>query len=213
MTLEQAGSFAVAAGILTLLPGSDTLLVLRNTLVHGRSAGLVVTIGICSGLFVHATVSALGMSAILRHAPHGFLVLQAAGALYLGFLGLRSLRWAARPPHDAPTLAGDGPVPGEIPGRAKFVEGFLCNVLNPKTMVFYLALLPQFVAPTDPVWATSLQLAGIHGVEGVAWLWFLVFALARVRAALLDPRTLRLLEAVSGTLLVGFGIRLALARI
>lgn len=213
MTLEQAASFAVAAGILTLLPGSDTLLVLRNTLVHGRAAGVVVTLGICSGLAVHATVSALGMSAVLRHAPRGFLVLQVLGALYLGYLGLRSLRWAARPPSGAPSLALAASGASTPSRRSTFVEGFFANVLNPKTMVFYMALLPQFVAPTDPVWTTSMQLAAIHAVEGVAWLWFLVFAVARVRSALLDPRVLRWFEAASGLLLVGFGIRLAVARI
>lgn len=211
MTLEQAGSFAVAAGILTLLPGSDTLLVLRNALLHGRATGMVVTVGICSGLFVHATVSALGIAAVVRHVPHGFLVLQALGAAYLGVLGLRSLRWAAHPP-SAADPDGPAPVPG-APGRAKFVEGFLANVLNPKAMVFYMALLPQFVAPTDPVWTTSMGLAAIHCVEGIAWLGFLVAAMERARPVLSDRRVLRILEGTGGALLVGFAARLALARI
>lgn len=211
MTTQQAASFAIAAGILTVLPGSDTILVLRNTLLHGRATGLVTTLGICSGLFVHATASALGMSVIIGHVPHGFAVLQALGAAYLGYLGVRSLRSAYR-----------SPVPGglAIPtlekgqsGRAKFLEGFLANVLNPKAMIFYIALLPQFLANTDPVWATSFQLTFIHFAEGLAWLGFLVVALDRVRRYLLHPRTLRVMEAVSGLLLVGFCLRLAFARI
>lgn len=210
MTLEQAGSFAVAAGILTLLPGSDTFLVLRNTLRHGRSSGLLTTFGICSGLFVHATVSAFGVSAIVRHAPQGFVVLQVVGSLYLGYLGFRSLKWAWRPDPLPSTDAGG--VSSEST-RAKLLEGFLANVLNPKTMVFYMAFLPQFLRPTDPVWTTSLWLACIHWVEGILWLGFLVAALETVRPVLMALRTQRLLEAFGGILLVGFCLRLAMARI
>jgi threonine/homoserine/homoserine lactone efflux protein len=211
MTIHQAASFAIAAGILTLLPGSDTLLVLRNTLLHGRTTGLVVTAGICSGLFVHASASALGMSAIVRLVPHGFVVLQALGAAYLGFLGLRSLSVAFRGSAGDPSEASSRAV--QRRGGAKFLEGFLANVLNPKAMVFYIALLPQFLAPTDPVWSTSLQLTCIHIAEGLAWLGFLAVALDRVRPFLLHPRTLRAMEAVSGILLVGFCLRLAFVRI
>jgi len=211
MTIHQAASFAIASGILTLLPGSDTLLVLRNTLLHGRTTGLVVTAGICCGLFVHASASALGTTAIVRLLPHGFAILQALGAAYLGFLGVRSLVAAFHGPvADAPDVASRA---AGRRGRAKFLEGFLANVLNPKAMIFYIAFLPQFLAPADPVWGTSLQLAGIHFVEGIAWLGFLVVALDRVRPLLLHPRTLRSMEAASGILLVGFCLRLAFARI
>lgn len=210
MTIHQAASFAIAAGILTLLPGSDTLLVLRNTLLHGRTAGLVVTAGICSGLFVHASASALGMSAVVRLVPHGFAILQGLGAVYLGVLGVRSLAFAVRGP--AADASETSLREGGGRGGAKFLEGFLANVLNPKAMIFYIAFLPQFLAPTDPVWSTSLQLAGIHFVEGVAWLGFLVVALDRVRPFLLHPRTLRAMEAAGGILLVGFCLRLAFVR-
>lgn len=212
MTLEQATAFAAAAAVLTVLPGPDTLLVMRSTLHGGIPAGWKTTTGICSGLFVHATVSALGMSAILTHAPHGFQVLQALGALYLGYLGLRSLRAAWSP---APLLEIDPAGAGGLPSSTVrlLVEGFLSNVLNPKTMVFYLAFLPQFLRPSDPVWTSSLLLAGIHWAEGMVWLGVLVHALSGVRRWLLHPATLRILDTTSGVLLVGFAIRLAVSRI
>lgn len=210
MNLEQVTAFAAAAAVLTVLPGTDTLLVMRNTLRGGVAAGWKTTIGICPGLFVHATVSALGMSAILRHFPRGFEVLQVAGALYLAYLGARSLheaRWQVV----APDLAVGGASPTR--GTAGLLaEGFLCNVLNPKTMVFYIAFLPQFLRAGDPVWTSSLLLAGIHWVEGMLWLGFLVHALSRVRRWLLHPTTVRVLEAASGLLLLGFAARLAIAR-
>lgn len=212
MTLEQATAFAAAAAVLTVLPGPDTLLVMRSTLRGGISSGWTVTVGICSGLFVHATVSALGMSAILTHAPHGFQILQALGALYLGVLGLRSLRTAWSPaPLSEIDAAGRTAGPSGM-GRL-LLEGFLSNVLNPKTMIFYLAFLPQFLHPEDPVWTSSLLLALIHWTEGMLWLGVLIHALARVRRWLLHPTTLRVLETLSGLLLVGFAVRLAVARL
>jgi len=212
MNLEQVTAFAAAAAVLTVIPGTDTLLVMRNTLRGGIAAGWKTTIGICPGLFVHATVSALGMSAILRHFPRGFEVLQVAGALYLGYLGLRSLRAAWSPVVAAPDLAvREGSATRGTAGL--LAEGFLCNVLNPKTMVFYIAFLPQFLRSGDPVWTSSLLLAGVHWVEGMLWLGFLVHALSRVRRWLLHPTTLRLLELASGVLLVGFALRLAIARL
>ncbi len=212
MTLEQATAFAAAAAVLTVLPGPDTLLVMRNTLHGGIPAGWKTTFGICSGLFVHATVSALGMSAILTHAPHGFQILQALGALYLGALGLRSLRTAWFPPASTdldPSQGGAGP---SGTGRL-LLEGFLSNVLNPKTMIFYLAFLPQFLRPEDPVWTSSLLLALIHWTEGMLWLGVLIHTLSSVRRWLLHPTTVRVLEALSGLLLVGFAVRLAVARL
>jgi len=210
MTVEQALSFAAAAAVLTVLPGSDTLLVVRHTMRGGPAAGFLVSIGICLGLFVHATVSAIGMSAFLHHVPHGFQLLQGLGAAYLSFLGLRSLLAAWK---QTPVAAIEDSGLPTISVPLRLVEGFLANVLNPKAMIFYIALLPQFLRPDDPVWVTSLLFAGIHWVEGMLWLGFLVLALDRVRPWLLSPRTQRILEAVSGTLLLGFGIRLAISRL
>lgn len=212
MNLDQVTAFAAAAAVLTVLPGPDTLLVMRNTLTGGIAAGWKTTIGICSGLFVHATVSALGMSAILRHAPHGFEILQGMGALYLGALGLRSLR-SAWFPAPAAELDPAGARVSPASTGTLLLEGFLCNVVNPKTMVFYLAFLPQFLRPVDPVWTSSLILAGIHWTEGMVWLGVLIHALSSVRRWLLHPTTIRVLETLSGLLLVGFAVRLAVSRI
>lgn len=211
MTIEQALAFSAAAAVLTLLPGPDTFLVLRNTVRHGRRAGLLTTLGICPGVFVHATVSALGMAAVLRHAPWGWGLLQALGAAYLTLLGVRSLRDAYRlHRHPEGVELRDAVA---MPVARRLLEGFLSNILNPKTMVFYMAFLPQFLRPDDPVWSTSLLLTSLHWLEGMLWLGFLVLALGRVRVWLLRPSTLAGLELLSGLLLVGFGARLALAHL
>lgn len=93
-----------------------------------------------------------------------------------------------------------------------FLEGFLSNVLNPKVAVFYLAFLPQFIGPTDPVLTKSLLLAGIHYAEGIVWLVTLSIVLDRTRRVFLKSAVRRWLDGLCGLVLVGLGARLALER-
>jgi RhtB (resistance to homoserine/threonine) family protein len=198
-------AFTGIAALVTITPGSDTMLVLRSALVRGRRAGLLTVLGICAGLFIHATLSALGLSVVLVRSARAFELVKLAGAAYLGFLGLQSLLSAAR--------ARPAPEPTEeIGGRRAFVEGLLNNVLNPKVAIFYLAFLPQFIGPTDPVLAKSILLAAIHFTEGVIWLSFLTIFVARLRGVLASPGVHRALEGVSGLVFIGFGVKLATAR-
>src|SRR5215470_3367690 len=166
---SQVVAFTFVAAILTLTPGADTMLVVRNVLRGGRHNGIVTTCGICAGLFVHATLSALGVSVILMHSAPAFHLVKYAGACYLVWLGSQSLRSAMRGVRP-PTGPGSRVTLDPIARQHCFLEGFLSNVLNPKVAVFYLAFLPQFIGPTDPVLQKSLLLTGIHYVEGLLWL-------------------------------------------
>ena len=213
MTGSQAASFALAAGILTLLPGPDSLLILRTTLVQGRRDASLTAIGICAGLFVHASVSALGIAALLAHSARAFAFFQTLGALYLGFLGIRSLRTAFGPELPVIDIAARSCEATSGRPTRLLLAGFLCNVLNPKAMLFYAALLPQFLRPTDPVFVTSLLLTSIHWCEGMVWLGVLIVSLDRIRHHLLNPRTLRILEGSTGALLCGIALRMGVERI
>ena len=188
-------SFLLAITLLSITPGVDTLLVIRNTARGGVRDGILTSLAICCGLFVHATVSALGISLILLQSAWAFSALKLAGAAYLVWLGLQSLRSAR-------------PVGLWQPIR----EGLLSNVLNPKTVVFYMAFLPQFIAPGDPALLKSLWLASVHFV--IANLWQIGIALMVGRAGhWLAKRWLsRTLDAVTGSVLVLFGVKLALAQ-
>jgi len=201
----------VVAAMLTLTPGPDTMLVVRNALRGGRHDGIVTTCGICAGLFVHATLSALGVSVILMHSATAFHLVKYAGACYLVWLGSQSLRSAVRgvdPPTDPmPRVTTD-----TIARQRCFLEGFLSNVLNPKVAVFYLAFLPQFIGPTDPVLQKSLLLTGIHYVEGMLWLVAVSMVVDQTRRFFLQSTVRRWLDGVCGALFVGFGVRLALDR-
>jgi threonine/homoserine/homoserine lactone efflux protein len=160
---------------------------------------------------VHATFSALGVSMLLFQSATAFHVVKLAGAGYLAWLGIQSAVEAVSgmPP---PAEAAHNRAPGMVSSQRCFVEGFLSNVLNPKVAVFYLAFLPQFIGPTDPVVQKSLPLAGIHYVEGVLWLVAVSIAVEHTRRFFLHSTVRRWLDCVCGTLLVGLGIRLALER-
>jgi RhtB (resistance to homoserine/threonine) family protein len=203
---HQLVAFAVVATIVTVIPGADMALIARSVLTRGRRAGYITSLGICTGLWVHAVASALGLSAILMASSALFSAVKLAGALYLIALGATSLR-SALSGRGAPLTTA--PMATARDARRAFVQGFLSNLLNPKVALFYLTLLPQFVRPGDPVLARSLLLAAVHVVIGLVWLVIYTYFLGRLGAALQRPRVRRAMEGVTGTALIGLGARLA----
>lgn len=201
-------SFLIAITLLSISPGVDTLLVIRNTARGGVRDGVATSIAICCGLFVHATVSALGISLILLQSAWAFNALKLAGAGYLIWLGIASLM-AARRGTTLPVksvLSEASPVPFWQPIK----EGLLSNVLNPKTVVFYMAFLPQFIAPTDPALLKSLWLASVHFVIANIWQISVVLMVGGASRWLASARFAQTLNTATGVVLVLFGLRLAL---
>ena len=207
----QVIAFTVAAAVLTVAPGSDNMLVIRNVLRGGRRDGMVTAFGICAGLFVHATLSACGVSMLLMHSITAFQLVKLAGACYLMWLGVQSLCSVVRRPPPSPVVE-EVARPRGITTPQCLLEGFLSNVLNPKAAVFYLAFLPQFIGPTEPVLTTSLLLASIHYIEAILWFVLLSILLDHLRRFLLKSTVRRWLDGLCGAVLVGFGARLALER-
>ncbi len=201
-------AFAVVAALLTITPGIDTALVIRNTLQDGRRVGLQTSMGICCGLIVWGLLSALGVTAVLTASRVAFDVLRLAGAAYLVYLGVRTLLHARRG-DDEVVIAGGG----VRSGRAAFRTGLLNNLLNPKVGVFYLTLLPQFVPAGAPVLGVSVLLASVHFAEGLLWLSLLTLAVHRASRLLRRASVRRTLERVTGLVLLGFGARVALERV
>lgn len=202
---SQVVAFVVVAAALTVTPGADTLLVVKNTLRGGRGAGWATMSGILSGCLIHATLSAVGLSVILLRSATAFHFVKLLGAGYLVWIGIRTLRGGG-------ATVEPQAIRAVVPFGASFREGFVTNILNPKVAVFYLAFLPQFIRPGDPVLAKSLLLAGLHNLMGFLWLGGLAFAVARGRRWLRRPRIRTGISRVSGAMLVGLGVRLALER-
>ena len=206
MTLDGSIlAFTGIAALLTILPGADMALVAKVTLLDGRRAAFFTSLGICAGLPVHASASALGLSLILATSAEAFTVVKFVAAAYLAYLGIRTLRDSFRAAADQVVAAGR-----TRSGRAAFLQGWLSNVLNPKVALFYLTFLPQFISPGDNVLAKSLLLAAIHGLLGLVWLPLYAYAIDRVGAVVRGAR--RWLERLSGAALIGLGVRLALER-
>lgn len=208
----QLWAFLLVATLLAVTPGADTLLVARNVLGRGRTAGLATIAGIAAGCFVHAVLSSVGVSLILVRSAEAFHALKWGGAAYLIILGAQSIRGWWRVDAVAPAVpAADRDRRGSRRVRS-FLEGLLTNVLNPKVGLFYLAFLPQFVRPGDPVFGRSLLLGGLHVGIGVVWLSLLSLSLVRIRP-LVESRLWRArLEGASGAVLIALGIRLAAER-
>ncbi|MEH6648756.1 MAG: LysE family translocator [Motiliproteus sp.] len=198
--------FLVAITALTLTPGVDTLLVMRNAARGGHRDGLLTSLGICSGLFIHAAISAAGLSVILLGSAELFMLLKLAGAGYLIWLGVQSLHSAlARsvPHFEEPAMACS------VGAVTSLREGLLSNVLNPKPIIFYMAFLPQFIDPGYPALPQAMLMASIHFTIGMLWQGTLVVMVGRARLWLQRPQVSRVMDSVTGVLLVGFGVKLA----
>ncbi|MBW0149190.1 LysE family translocator [Marinobacter arenosus] len=208
MFTELFWAYLVAITLLTITPGVDTLLVMRNTGRGGLRDGCVTSVGICSGLFIHATLSALGISILLVETAWAFSALKWAGACYLVWLGIASLRqaWAreGRRPVEQPEV-----IRRRVATAVSFREGLLSNVLNPKTALFYMALLPQFVDPAGNAFQQSLVLASVHFLLAMLWQCGLAFVVVRFRGLGASARVKRALNAATGGFFVAMGAKLA----
>lgn len=202
-------AFLIAITILTLTPGLDTALVIRNSSRGGFQDGAMTSLGICLGLFVHATFSAIGISALLAQSAELFNMVKMIGAAYLIYLGLSSLKALFFNTDSSLTVAKVKPLRSE--NRLKSLrEGFLSNVLNPKTAVFYLAFLPQFINPEGSAFLQSTLMASIHFVIAMIWQCGLAGALTKAKTLLQSARFMHWMEATTGMVLVGLGVKLIL---
>jgi threonine/homoserine/homoserine lactone efflux protein len=204
-------AFALASTLLILAPGPDSLLVLRNTLRHGRRAGWVTATGTMSGLLAWAVAAAFGLSALLQVSHLGYDAVRLAGACYLLWLGVSSL-WPARGPQADPAAECAGPArpaPGAAGWRRVYLNGLLSNLLNPKIGVFFIAFLPGFIPAGSPAPLFPLALGLWFIAETGAWLATLAWMAARGAGWLRRSTVQRWLERVTGVALIGFGLRLA----
>ncbi|QFT61797.1 LysE family translocator [Roseivivax sp. THAF30] len=188
--------------MVVLIPGVDQLMVLRNTLAKGRVAGLATAIGIGTASSVQALLASLGIGAVIVASQPVFEAIRWLGVAYLLWMGFSSLRSAVRGTYEDETdTAARGPLLG-------FRDGVLCNITNPKMLVFYLALLPQFVGATGPV-VQWVLFAMMVPLLGTLFLIALTLLIDFARRILLKRIVRRTIDGTTGLLLVAFGLRLA----
>jgi threonine/homoserine/homoserine lactone efflux protein len=201
----QLGPFLLVAVVVVITPGVDMAVVTRNALRDGRRAAVLTALGINLGILFWAIAAALGLAAVVAASATAFAAIKLAGAIYLVYLGLLTLRRAGRKKARAA-----GP-PVEANGRAAFRQGLVSNLLNPKIAVFFTSLLPQFAGAHGAA-AELLLLGLLFNALGVVWLTAYALVAARGRSVLGRPAVERALERVSGIVLIGLGARLALER-
>lgn len=207
-------AFSIAAALLTITPGLDTALVLRTAAVEGARRAMLAGAGICCGLFAWALAVSVGLGALLAVSRLAYDVLRIVGACYLVYLGGKIFLRKSTALVDAPPERTDESKNRNSGASAPrwFVRGFLTNILNPKVGVFYVTFLPQFIPAGVGVAAFSLLLASIHVVEGILWFILLISATNLFSNWLRRPAVAKMIDRVTGTVLVGFGVALALEK-
>ncbi len=205
----QLFPFMVLAVLITVAPGPDMALGLRNSLRGGSSAMWWTGLGCCSGLLVHATASVIGLSALLTASAVAYTAVKIAGAVYLVWLGATTLwkSWRDRAePNEVAELTAT--VSG-ITRRSAFRQGMISNLLNPKIAIMFLTLLPQFVSPGEPRVATTAALALSFLAVGLAWWRLTSLLVGGFRRFLTRQRVRVVLERLTGTVMVALGLRVA----
>jgi threonine/homoserine/homoserine lactone efflux protein len=194
-------AFVPVAALLTITPGAATAMVVRSAVRGGQRRALLTTIGNSIGVLTWAAFAAVGVAAIVAASAEAFTAIKLVGAVVLLILGVQSLRGKRA----AETAAAP-------PGGAPLRDGFLTSIANPKLAVFFAALFPQFVPDGASVLGSALLMAAMIVAFDLVWYSTLAYLVARARRAFVEGPWLARAERVTGAVLVGLGVRLALER-
>ena len=193
-------AFIIVAATMVASPGPDSILILRNTLASGRLPGGMTVAGVQLGIGIHMLLSVLGLSALLHYFPAAFRLLAAAGALYLFYLGYLSIAKGGIVPANATAV---------ITSRRAFFQGMLCNLLNPKVIILFTALMPAFVDfdAGNEIRQIAI-LASVLLAINIPFQLFLVLIAARISTLLASPHTARTIQWGLGSVLILFALML-----
>jgi threonine/homoserine/homoserine lactone efflux protein len=217
--IDQLLLFLPGSILITVVPGADMALIMRQVFVGGTALAQRTIFGNLTGLVVHATALAVGLSALLVASAEAYTVVKLAGAAYLIFLGLQSLlsAWRARK-CTAPASGAVGDATASLGAarartvpsmRTAYFQGVISTVLNPKPALLFLTFLPQFVDTARPVLPQIMFLAGVHIVIGLVWLTIYAHLVHRAHRTLTRSDVKRWLEGATGVVLIALGLRVA----
>jgi threonine/homoserine/homoserine lactone efflux protein len=204
-------AFLGVSAVVIITPGPDTAVTVRNTLLGGRFAGILTALGISTGQAIWALATSFGVVALLVASEVLFQAVKYAGAAYLIWLGVHALVAAWRG-------TGDGAAAGVRSGAARlrpsraFLQGLVSDLGNPKMAVFFASLLPQFATSGEGLFAALMSLGLVFSLMTFVWLVVYAFVIAKAGEVLRRPAIRRWIEAVTGTLLVALGLRIAAER-
>lgn len=201
-------AFLGVSFVILATPGPDTAITIRNALLGGRAGGVFTALGIAGGQTIWALATSAGIVALLVASEPLFLAVKYAGAAYLIYLGVKALQEAMRPSHPTETTAISRPA-RRLTAASAFRQGLISDLGNPKMAVFFASLLPQFVPPGGESFAALLGLGAVFAVMTFVWLTLYATVVAKAGDFLRRPSIRRVIEGVTGVVLIGLGIRIA----
>ncbi|MDH2424039.1 LysE family translocator [Sphaerisporangium sp. TRM90804] len=207
VSLTQVVVFAGLVQVAAMSPGPDFAVVVRRSAVGGRGNGMAAALGVTLGVVLWVVAAAVGVAALLAASAVAFTVVKVVGAAYLLFLGVKALRSSARATEASAVTVEHG---GDTTMWAAFREGLLCNVLNPKAALFFVALIPHFLSGQAGAGDITL-LAAVAAALTITWFSIVATLVSAFRRFFARPRVRRAVDAVTGTALVALGVRLATA--
>lgn len=196
--------YLIAISILTITPGLDTTLIIRTATLEGKTKAFQAALGINLGCIVWGVIVACGLGALLMTSDLAFNALKWIGAIYLTWLGLNLL---LKPRSQLASLNNSA-----VTTQNWFMKGFWGNLLNPKVGIFYISFLPQFIphSASPVIWTMSLVM--IHVVIGLIWSIFLIAAMQSISAYLKQPKFIRYMDRITGSIFILFALKLALSK-
>lgn len=196
--------YLIAISVLTITPGLDTTLIIRTATLEGKTKAFQAALGINLGCIVWGVIVACGLGALLMTSDLAFNALKWIGAIYLTWLGLNLL---LKPRSQLASLNNSA-----VTTQNWFMKGFWGNLLNPKVGIFYISFLPQFIpqSASPVIWTMSLVM--IHVVIGLIWSIFLIAAMQSISAYLKQPKFIRYMDRITGSIFILFALKLALSK-
>jgi RhtB (resistance to homoserine/threonine) family protein len=202
--MENFYLFIIMSVMLIILPGPDTAIVTKNTLAGGSANGMKTLSGTICALLIHTLAAVAGLSAIIVKSAFLFSIFKYAGAAYLVYLGIKSILALKNQ-----AISEEHPQTNKYKNKSYFKQGFLTNILNPKVAVFFLTFLPQFVSTGSDTLIPFLLMGATYAVLTSVWFMLYIFLINQISTFMKKPRTTKVIEALTGTILIGFGIKLA----
>jgi threonine/homoserine/homoserine lactone efflux protein len=210
--MSELAAFLAVAALVIVTPGPDTALTIRNTVLGGRRGGVCTAAGVAGGQAVWTVATAVGLAALLAASEPVFRAVRLLGAAYLLFLGAQALANALLHRSGRRRRAVGGVARAQLAPPVAFRQGLTSNLTNPKMAAFFPALLPQFTSEGDAALVGLLALGFLFAALTLAWLTGYAVAVAKAGDVLRRPSVRRALEAATGAVLVGLGLRLATER-
>jgi len=203
--IESIVAFVIASALLSIAPGPDNIFVLTQSALYGKKSGVLVTLGLCTGLIVHTTAVAFGVSAIFQTSIVAFTVLKVAGAMYLAYLAWQAFRASAK--------SLDALGSNLRSNSALYRRGIIMNITNPKVSIFFLAFLPQFASPEHGPLAPQIFLLGGVFICVALVIFNAIALLAGTLGGWLhnSPKAQVYLNRIAGTVFAGLALKLATA--